>query len=232
MEEVNSQNFGIKLFSEYVANPSAASSAEPGELQSALEKFPYCQLLNIIYSRAIAAQDSSDNTSHFTRTALLIPDRTILYTALNTPEKLKSRPPIPTDFKEIEGADTLLDELAFEELSLTEESQPQDESHVEERIAEESNREEIIQEEINNDSGQLIEEEEINAEVHQVGVTEVQAIPTNQEPEIQTEPEWSAEAEPKVETQTEEIEIVDTVYVPVTESLIKSANFKETQLIS
>ena len=160
MEEVNNQNFGIKLFSEYVANPSAASSAEPGELQSALEKYPYCQLLNIIYSRAIAAQDSSDNTSHFTRTALLIPDRTILYTALNSPEKLKSKPPIPTDFKEIEGADTLLDELAFEELSLTEESQPQDESQI--------------------------------------------------------------------ETQTEEIEIVDTVYVPVTESLIKSANFKET----
>ena len=228
MEEVNNQNFGIKLFSEYVANPSAASSAEPGELQSALEKFPYCQLLNIIYSRAVAAQDSSDNTTHFTRTALLIPDRTILYTALNSPEKLKSKPPIPTDFKEIQDTNELLDELEFEELSLTEEVQQQDESQVEERVAEEFNREEIIQEEINNDSGQLIEEEEINAEVHKVGITEVQTIPTNQEPEIQTEPEWSAEAEPQVETQTEEIEIVDTAYIPVTESLIKLSKVKET----
>lgn len=220
MEEVNNQNFDIKLFSEYVADPSATSLAEPKELLSALEKFPYCQLLHIIYSGATAAQDLSENTANFTRTALLIPDRTVLYTALNTPEKLKSKPPIATDIKGIEHTDTLIEELEFEERSLTEQIQPQDESQVTERIDVEFNSEEIIQEESNTNSVQLIEEQEINAEVQQVGRTEAQTIPTNQEAEIQ--------AEPEVESKTEEIEIVDTVYVPVTESLIKTAQFKET----
>lgn len=79
MEEVNHQNFGIKLFSEYVADPSAASFAEPEELQTALEKFPYCQLLHLFYSRSLAAKGSSENADHLARTTLIIPDRTILY---------------------------------------------------------------------------------------------------------------------------------------------------------
>ena len=160
MEEANKQNFGIKLFSEYVANPSAASSAEPGEFQSALEKFPYCQLLHIIYSRAIAAQDSSKNADHFVRTALLIPDRTVLYTALNTPEKLTNNPQIRTNFIELQQSEKPLDEQEFEEPSLTEGSQQQDENQI--------------------------------------------------------------------ETKTDGIEIVNPVYIPVTESLVKLSKVKET----
>lgn len=136
MEEVNNQNFGIKLFSEYVADPSAASSAEPGELQSALEKFPYCQLLHIIYSRTITAEDSSENSDHFARTALLIPDRTVLYTALNNPKKLIRTSAILTDFIEIQDSEKLLDEPEFEDLPLTEGSQQLDESQVEIEIDE------------------------------------------------------------------------------------------------
>jgi DNA-binding GntR family transcriptional regulator len=217
VEEINNQNFGIKLFSEYVADPSAASTAEPGELQSALEKYPYCQLLHIFYSRSLAAQGSSENAEHFARTALLIPDRTILYTVLNNPEKLNSTAPILTDFIESQDNEESLkhEELAAQEdiVSINEaivveesfaEEILEDENHPEESIAEEIDNEEnqseealiieesadgeIIQEESNNNFSQLIEEEEISEE---------QPILTNPEPEIKDESEWSAKVEPQ-----------------------------------
>lgn len=90
MKEVNHQNFGMKLFSEYVADPSAASLAEPEELQIALEKFPYCQLLHLFYSRSLAAKGSSENADHLARTTIIIPDRTILYSVIRDPEKLNT----------------------------------------------------------------------------------------------------------------------------------------------
>lgn len=90
MKEVNHQNFGIKLFSEYVADPSAASFAEPEELQTALEKFPYCQLLHLFYSRSLAAKGFLENADHLAKTTIIIPDRTILYSVLRDPEKLNT----------------------------------------------------------------------------------------------------------------------------------------------
>jgi hypothetical protein len=145
VEEINNQNFGIKLFSEYVADPSAASTAEPGELQSALEKYPYCQLLHIFYSRSLAAQGSSENAEHFARTALLIPDRTILYTVLNNPEKLNSTAPILTDF--IESQDNE-ESLKHEELAAQEDIVSINEAIVvEESFAEEILEDESLEEE-------------------------------------------------------------------------------------
>jgi hypothetical protein len=186
VEEVNNQNFGIKLFSEYVADPSAASSAEPGELQSALEKYPYCQLLHLFYSRSLAAKGSSENSDHLARTTLMMPDRTVLYTVLNNPEKLTSKPPIPTDFIEIPDSEenlkieetpvqedlVVIDEASLSEETTTEEIQQQDEALAEEIESEEIQNEEYLVEESDDleitkaetsvDANQLIEEEDIN----------------------------------------------------------------------
>jgi len=133
VKEVNHQNFGIKLFSEYVADPSAASFAEPGELLAALEKFPYCQLLHLFYSRTLASRGLAENNDLVARDALIIPDRTILYSIINDPEKLNSKPPIPTDFIEIpdSGEESLEieeipvqeDVVIIDEATLTEENQ-------------------------------------------------------------------------------------------------------------
>jgi len=150
VEEVNQHNFGIKLFSEYVADPSAASSAEPGELQSAVEKYPYCQLLHLFYSQSLAAQGSSENSDHLARTTLMIPDRTILYTILNNHEKLNSSAPKPKDLIEIP---VNVESLETEEIPVKEDVVVIDEAgHGEEikteEILEETSLEEETQEDI------------------------------------------------------------------------------------
>jgi len=150
VEEVNHQNFGIKLFSEYVADPSAASSAEPGELQSALEKFPYCQLLHLFYSRSLAAKGSAENERQLAKTAVIIPDRTVLYTVLTNPEKLNSTPLILTDFKEIPGSQESLEtEGIIDEETLVEETNEEEileEEHLEVEPQEEISSEEPLDE--------------------------------------------------------------------------------------
>jgi hypothetical protein len=167
VEEVNNQNFGIKLFSEYVADPSAASSAEPGELQSALEKYPYCQLLHLFYSRSTAAQGSSENSDHLARTTLMMPDRTVLYAVLNDPEKLTNKPPVPTDFTaipdseeslEIEETPVQEDVVVIGEAILSEETTT-GEILADDRIEEEP-QEEII-------SNELLAEHTLTEEIQQ-----------------------------------------------------------------
>lgn len=93
MEEVQHQNFNIDLFAKYVAEPSEASFAEPAKLIDALEKYPYCQLLHLFYTKASAGLESSKNDNYLARTSLIIPDRTILYTILNNPQSLKTKNP-------------------------------------------------------------------------------------------------------------------------------------------
>jgi len=221
VEEVNHQNFGIKLFSEYVAEPSAASFAEPEELQSAIEKFPYCQLLHLFYSRSLATKGSAENKRQLERTAVIIPDRAVLYTVLNNPEKLNNTPPILTDLKAIPDSEELPPQeeiVIIEEAILIEETIAKeilkDESLEEEPIAEqifeeitlaeeiqqqdevfaeENAGQEISQAEIAIDEGQLENNEEVQSE----NIIEEQPIPTNQETEIKGKSEWSAKVEPQ-----------------------------------
>lgn len=89
MEKVQHQNFDIKLFAEYVADPSAIGHVEPAKIGAALEKYPFCQLLHLFYAQATAEKESNKKDKYLAKTSLIIPDRGVLYTVLNNPQKLK-----------------------------------------------------------------------------------------------------------------------------------------------
>lgn len=89
MEKVQHQNFDSKLFAEYVADPSAIGHVEPAKIGAVLEKYPFCQLLHLFYAQATAEKESNKKDKYLAKTSLIIPDRGVLYTVLNNPQKLK-----------------------------------------------------------------------------------------------------------------------------------------------
>jgi len=206
VEEVNHQNFGIKLFSEYVADPSAASFAEPEELQLALEKYPYCQLLHLFNLQTLVAKGSVEHNQHLAKTALLIPDRTILYTALNNPAKLNNTSSTLKEFIEIPESD--------ERIEMDEISAQEDVVIINEVILDE---ETIVQEILEDESLEEKPQEEINSE-------EVLTLKTfdesNLTEEIQQQDEVIAEESIPEETASEEIQSEVIVAEENTEEVI------------
>jgi hypothetical protein len=95
VEEVQRQNFDSKLFAEYVADPMVVSHVEPTEIGAALEKYPYCHILHLFYAQASAGKETNKKDKHLAKTSLIIPDRGVLYTILNNPQKLKAENPKP-----------------------------------------------------------------------------------------------------------------------------------------
>lgn len=89
MKQTNQQESFIKLFANYVADPSLIDAGEAEILEQALEKYPYCQVLNLFYSRSLSLLGSEDLKKQLNKAALSIPERKILYTILKEPEKLK-----------------------------------------------------------------------------------------------------------------------------------------------
>ncbi|MDP2414412.1 hypothetical protein [Daejeonella sp.] len=89
MKQINQQESFIKLFANCIADPSAIDVGDAKILEKALEKFPYCQVLNLCYSRSLSLSGSENLKKQLSYTALSIPERKILYTILNEPEKLK-----------------------------------------------------------------------------------------------------------------------------------------------
>ena len=186
---MNHHNFGVKLFSEYIADPSAASSAEPGELKSAIEKYPYCQLLHLFYSRSLVAQGSSENSDDFARTALMMPDRTVLYTVLNNPEKLNNKPLAPTDFIEIPDSE---ESLEIEEIPAKEDEVVIDKAVLgEETITEEILEEKSVEEE---PEEEIVNEDPLAEEIASKGIlSEEKFFELSVDAEIsQTEPSYEA----------------------------------------
>lgn len=89
MKQINQQESFIKLFANCIADPSAIDAGDAKILEKALEKFPYCQVLNLCYSRSLTLSGSENLKKQLSYTALSIPERKILYTILIEPEKLK-----------------------------------------------------------------------------------------------------------------------------------------------
>jgi hypothetical protein len=140
VEEVNHQNFGIELFSEYVADPSTVNFAEPAELRSALEKYPYCQILHLFHSQSVVTQATSEKANHLANTAIRIPDRTVLYTVLKNPEALKSIHSKFTALSESQNIEYIIDTKeihAAKEIEAIEEEMVHDVSLSEQTLEEE-----------------------------------------------------------------------------------------------
>lgn len=89
MEEVINQHFDNNAFATYVADPSTAKNAEVSELKAAIEQYPYCQLLHLFYAQANSEKNSGQEDDILAKTAFILPDRDVLYTLINTPEKLR-----------------------------------------------------------------------------------------------------------------------------------------------
>lgn len=89
MKQINQQEAFKKLFVKCIADPLAISEGDSKILETGLANFPYCQVLNLFYSRSLSLSNAENLNKQLSYSAILIPERKILYTILNEPEKLK-----------------------------------------------------------------------------------------------------------------------------------------------
>jgi len=89
VKQTNQEDSLVKLFANFIADPSAIHADDANTLENALEKFPFCQILNLFYSRSLSIANSDLVEQQIDKTALLIPERKILYTILKEPENLR-----------------------------------------------------------------------------------------------------------------------------------------------
>lgn len=89
MKEVINQHLNNNSFASFIADPSAAKDAETKGLVAAIEQYPYCQLLHLFYAQANAEKSSLQEDAILAKTAFILPDRDVLFTIINHPEKLK-----------------------------------------------------------------------------------------------------------------------------------------------
>jgi hypothetical protein len=77
------------LFSAWLSNPAAISSADSGEIESLVHNFPYCQILQSLMVKAAQAKDESAFKPALARASLYSTNRKALFTLVNHPEQLK-----------------------------------------------------------------------------------------------------------------------------------------------
>jgi hypothetical protein len=93
VEKTNYKKLSLKLFSEHVHDPSSISSDNSKALEIMVRKFPYAQLLHSFYTRSLAGSDPQAFEEELSKTALLMPDRTILRTIIEDAASLKDMLP-------------------------------------------------------------------------------------------------------------------------------------------
>ncbi|WP_291400315.1 hypothetical protein [Daejeonella sp.] len=124
MEEVQGQNIDIKLFADYVADPSASSFAEAAAISATIDIYPYCQLLYLFNSRASTGKEIDSKNNYLAKASLIIPDRSVLFTVLNHPEKLIAESPkvlpVIENSEELNKISIELEESTFTEINFYE----------------------------------------------------------------------------------------------------------------
>ena len=125
MDQTNNQQ--VSDFEGFVINPASLINADVQNLETLIEKFPYCQLLHSFYSKALFIKKDEAYEPSLQRSALYAPDRKILHAIINKPETLISLY-APIDEVDVETpSDSRLDqnssvidneeEVSFEEVS-------------------------------------------------------------------------------------------------------------------
>ncbi len=117
MEQTNYQELDKNLFSKYISDPSVINTGDAAALETSLKKFPYCQLLHSFFTRSVSDQENFEK--QLARSAVLLPDRTVLYKIIKEAEKLKSTVadiPGVSEEPEEETADELTEAGQTEEL--------------------------------------------------------------------------------------------------------------------
>ena len=125
MDQTNNQQ--VSDFEGFVINPASLIDADVQNLETLIEKFPYCQLLHSFYSKTLFIKKDEAYEPSLQRSALYAPDRKILHAIINKPETLISLY-APIDEVDVETpSDSRLDqnssvidneeEVSFEEVS-------------------------------------------------------------------------------------------------------------------
>lgn len=180
MKQTNQQDPYLKPFTKYVADPTTISSGDVKSLEKVLEKYPFCQLLHLFYTRSLSLSEAGNLEEQQSLTALTIPDRKVLLTLLTEPEKLKK----PQKLQYIESI--LFGEQDKSDLGVKE-------IEVEEKHEEEPEKVEIqVSENIQN---QAIEESDEKADVKKITASESVDYPVIEVPEEKEEVEKTTKNE-------------------------------------
>lgn len=212
MKQTNQQEPYLKPFTKYVADPTEISSGDAKSLEKILEKYPYCQLLHLFYTRALSLSDAENLDKQQNITALSIPDRQVLLTLLTKPEKLKKPQKLQyiesvlfgeqaetgIKVKEIEFDNTFKEEPVLEKISVPESTDNQLFESSEEKAEVENTPEKEVVSEPESISNQ---QEDIHASSDQVYEEPAKV----EEPTLSVDPQEEALAEGINDTDVHEV---------------------------
>lgn len=88
MEQTINRERNRKIFSEYIADPSAITPDSTETLRNLLDRFPYSQLLRSFYVRSLADKDPEIFKKELAKAALFSPDRSLLQIIIEDPSRL------------------------------------------------------------------------------------------------------------------------------------------------
>lgn len=206
MEQFNQQEVFKKLFAKCVANPCAIAEEDVKILETGIADYPYCQVLNLCYSRSLSLSDSENLNKQLCYSSIIIPERKILYKILNEPEQLQEN-----------GKLNYFDTELFGEQDLEEEGMPEIENSTDHSQETLNSFENIIE----NDLIISIDENEYKSEIavefeedKHLDIAEATIVMTSEnnstsEPEIDQEVIYSEFWEEKTESSPEKLVLSD-----------------------
>lgn len=188
MEQFNQQEVFKKLFAKCVANPCAIAEEDAKILETGIADYPYCQVLNLCYSRSLSLSDSENLNKQLSYSSIIIPERKILYKILNEPEQLKEN-----------GKLNYVDTELFGEQDLEEEGMPEIENDLIISIDENEYKSEIAVE----------FEEDKHLDIAEATILMTSENNSRSEPEIDQEVIYSEFWEEKTESSPEKLALSD-----------------------
>lgn len=188
MEQFNQQEVFKKLFAKCVANPCAIAEEDAKILETGIADYPYCQVLNLCYSRSLSLSDSENLNKQLSYSSIIIPERKILYKILNEPEQLQEN-----------GKLNYVDTELFGEKDLEEEGMPEIENDLIISIDENEYKSEIAVE----------FEEDKHLDIAEATIVMTSENNSTSEPEIDQEVIYSEFWEEKTESSPEKLALSD-----------------------
>ncbi len=188
MEQFNQQEVFKKLFAKCVANPCAIAEEDAKILETGIADYPYCQVLNLCYSRSLSLSDSENLNKQLSYSSIIIPERKILYKILNEPEQLQEN-----------GKLNYVDTELFGEQDLEEEGMPEIENDLIISIDENEYKSEIAVE----------FEEDKHLDIAEATIVMTSENNSTSEPEIDQEVIYSEFWEEKTESSPEKLALSD-----------------------
>ncbi|MDB5120831.1 MAG: hypothetical protein JWN56_2049 [Sphingobacteriales bacterium] len=154
VQQIDYQEKSNQELNGYFEKPGSITPADAENIQTLVEKYPFCQLFHAF--QALAASEK-DFDSTLSKAALYSPDRKTLYTIINNPSNLTTLA-IPLIYREINSAEAiqLPEEIIFE----VKEDETEIIQETSELNSENNDHEKLVEEEqveLNSDNSELAE---------------------------------------------------------------------------